>query len=144
MPSKTRYHRFRFMSRTKPDLVMGERVIVEAPLPPMTRGPQQELVDHTTVHGFVRHVERCLLQLYERYGTDIDDFELKLEHGYPVGVYYSRPMDELELLEIREWRKRMRQLHEEEPASQKEPAAHDLESPAPVAPAREHHAYAHH
>ncbi|MNU19688.1 hypothetical protein D3C71_79210 [compost metagenome] len=112
MASRTRYHKFRFMSRSKPDLVMGERVILEAPLPPMTRGPHAEWVDHTTVHGFVRHVEQQIMQLYQRFGADCADFELKLDQGLPIAIYFSRPMDELELLEIREWRKRMQAQRE--------------------------------
>jgi len=114
MSSKTRYHKFRFVSRARPDLVMGERVILDVPLEPMTRGSNQDLVDHTTVHSFVRHVEQQIMQIYRRYGADCADFELKLDHGVPVGIYFSRPMDPLELLEIREWRRQMQVKRDEQ------------------------------
>lgn len=129
MATRTRYHKFRFMSRSKPDLVMGERVILEAPLPPMTRGPHNELVDHTTVHGFVRHVEQQIMQLYQRFGADCGDFELKLDQGVPVGLYFSRPMDQLELLEIREWRKRMQACRDEQLTRELTPNPKSVQTP---------------
>ena len=128
MASKTRYHRFQFMSRPKPDLVMGERVILEIALPPMRRSSTQEPLDHTTVHGFVRHVEQQMMLILERYGSDCGDFELKLDHGYPVGIYFSRPMDQLELLEIREWRKRLHQHREEKESAHAAPVAAPAEA----------------
>jgi hypothetical protein len=109
------------MSRSCPDLVLGEKVVLEVPLQPMTRGPQHDSVDHTTVHSFVKHVELQILQIYEKFGADCADFELKLQDGFPVGIYFTRPMDQLELLEVRAWRRRQQQARDEQIAKELQP-----------------------
>jgi hypothetical protein len=124
MSSKSRYHKFRFMSRVQPDLVLNERVVLEVPLQPMTRGPHHEFVDHSTVHSFVRHIEQQIMQIYDKFGQDCEDIELKLEQGRPVGIYFTRPMDQLELLEIRAWRRRMQQHRDEQIAKESQRHAH--------------------
>jgi len=131
------------MSRALPDLVLGEKVVLEVPLRPMTRGPQHDCVDHTTVHSFVKHVELQILQIYEKFGADCSDFELKLQDGLPVGIYFTRPMDQLELLEVRAWRKRQQQARDEQLAKDLPPHERhrhpQQQAQSPAAPAELHH-----
>ena len=118
--------KFKFIGRSEPDLVVGERVVVFAPLPqPASLGPHNNL----SVHGFVKHAERFFLELMRKYGHDCDNFELTMSSDGKVGVVFTRPMDRVELTHFREATKRNPQANGEGDEKLLPPADLTLEKP---------------
>lgn len=98
-----RPHKFTFYGRVEPDIVMGERVLVRVPL----KAPALSSLTHSiALRDFIRHVEEQYLQLMEQYGKDCERFELSFDPDKPgvCEVIFTRPMDRVEITQIRVYR----------------------------------------
>jgi hypothetical protein len=143
-----RAQRFTFRNQTHPSWVVGERVVVFAPLPPLQRSvPPISQFRSLTLEQYLQHeqtqlirvVEQLFLELMTKYGPDCDHFEITLDpKGRPDGVIFTRPMDRVEILQIRDWRSRNNPPPGRPPQPPSAPKAQDrLPDPATVRPLRD-------
>lgn len=112
--SYERAQKFTFFNQKDPCWILGERVVLFAPLPelPLTQPAVSQFRSLTLEHylshqqtQLIRAVEHVFLDLMKTYGEDCDHFEITLdEQGQPNGVIFTRPMDRVELTQVRSWR----------------------------------------
>lgn len=107
MPTKPRA--FRFIGKLEPNTVIGERVVMQVPLAPQHAGPTQSV----PLRGFIKHVETQILGLFDKYGEDLEGFALHLERGLPTAIVFTRPMDTIELTQIRAARAKEQQQRDD-------------------------------
>lgn len=94
---------FKFLAQEEPSVIIGERVVVQVPL---ELPPKLGELRNLSVHEFCKHVEQQMLELKRKYGSDTDQFELAWKENGAISVIFTRPMDRLELAQVRAQRAR--------------------------------------
>lgn len=124
-----RPHPFTFYGRVEPDTVVGERVVVRVPL----ASPVLNALSGVTLRDFIEHVEDQYVALQRQYGSDCQDFQLLFDEraGGVAKVIFTRPMDRVEITQIRVYRGQMPSPPGDEaptpPRSLPDPSAHALD-----------------
>lgn len=140
--SYQRAQKFTFYHQTEPSWVVGERVVMFAPLPELPETPPamsqfrslslEQYLNHKQ-QQLIRAVEQLFLELMKSYGQDCDHFEITLgEDGQPNGVIFTRPMDRVELAQIRSWRSQQPRPPEGGQGAPNKPAKHQERLPDPA------------
>lgn len=100
---RDRPEQFRFAGSDQPVTVIGERVVLFAPLEQPPLGEFYNITLDALVHYLIHKSEAVFIELMQQYGRGCSDFEITLREGQ-FGVIFTRPMNNMEQTQIRQHR----------------------------------------